>query len=180
VGVSVVNALSQVLEVTIKRDGQVHRISFENGEKSIDLHVIDSCGKRNTGTSARFLPNPKYFDSAKFSVSRLRHVLRAKAVLCPGLKVIFKDEHSGEQDEWFYEDGLKDYLSSSTNGWERTPEAPFVGNFSAEREAVDWAWFTYRVIRCHARILRNAQFITSWCKTCARRYLGQLRVCFIV
>ena len=139
VGVSVVNALSKVLEVTIKRDGQVYRIGFEDGEKTVDLHVIDACGKRNTGTSARFLPNPKYFDSAKFSVSRLRHVLRAKAVLCPGLKVVFKDEQSGEQDEWFYEDGLKDYLSSSTNGWERTPEAPFVGSFSAEREAVDWA-----------------------------------------
>lgn len=139
VGVSVVNALSQMLEVTIKRDGQVYRIGFKDGEKVVDLHVVDTCGKRNTGTSARFLPNPKYFDSAKFSVSRLRHVLRAKAVLCPGLKVTFLDEHSGDKDEWYFEDGLRDYLAGSTNGWEPLPAQPFVGSFSAEREAVDWA-----------------------------------------
>ncbi|HEY7884846.1 MAG TPA: ATP-binding protein, partial [Cellvibrionaceae bacterium] len=96
VGVSVVNALSQQMEVTIRRDGQVHRIDFSNGEKTRDLEVIDTCGKRNTGTSLRFWPNPQYFDSSKFSVSRLRHVLRAKAVLCPGLNVNFSDEISGE------------------------------------------------------------------------------------
>lgn len=139
VGVSVVNALSKILEVTIKRDGKVHRIGFQDGEKSVDLHEIDTCGKRNTGTSVRFLPNPKYFDSPKFSVSRLRHVLRAKAVLCPGLRVVFNDETSGETDEWFYEDGLKDYLTSQTQGWESVPGDPFVGSFSARTEAVDWA-----------------------------------------
>jgi len=139
VGVSVVNALSQVLEVTIKRDGQVHRIGFQNGDKTSDLEVIDTCGKRNTGTSARFLPNPKYFDSHKFSVTRLRHVLRAKAVLCPGLTVVFKDEQSGEKDEWFFEDGLRDYLSSATQGWENLPAEPFVGTFTGETDAADWA-----------------------------------------
>jgi len=139
VGVSVVNALSQVLEVTIKRDGQVHRIGFQNGDKTSDLEVIDTCGKRNTGTSARFLPNPKYFDSHKFSVSRLRHVLRAKAVLCPGLTVVFKDEQSGEKDEWFFEDGLRDYLSSATQGWDNLPVEPFVGTFTGETDAADWA-----------------------------------------
>ncbi len=139
VGVSVVNALSKILEVTIKRDGKVHRIGFQNGEKAVDLHEIDTCGKRTTGTSVRFLPDPKYFDSAKFSVSRLRHVLRAKAVLCPGLRVTFKDETNGETDEWFYEDGLKDYLTSQTQGWETLPDDPFTGAFSARNEAVDWA-----------------------------------------
>lgn len=139
VGVSVVNALSQVLEVTIKRNGQVYRIGFQNGDKTVDLHVVDTCGKRNTGTSARFLPNPKYFDSAKFSVSRLRHVLRAKAVLCPGLSVTFVDEQTGDKDNWCYQDGLRDYLAASTDGWARLPESPFVGSFDAEREAVDWA-----------------------------------------
>ncbi len=139
VGVSVVNALSQALEVTIKRDGQVHRIGFKDGNKASDLVAIDTCGKRNTGTSVRFLPDPKYFDSHKFSVSRLRHVLRAKAVLCPGLRVVFKDELSGDTDEWFYEDGLKDYLSAATNGWETLPAEPFVGVFTAETEAADWA-----------------------------------------
>ncbi|WP_339618183.1 DNA topoisomerase IV subunit B [uncultured Gilvimarinus sp.] len=139
VGVSVVNALSERLEVTIRRDAQVHRIVFADGEKISDLEVIDTCGKRNTGTSAHFWPNASYFDSNKFSVSKLRHVLRAKAVLCPGLTVTFKDETSGEKDTWFYEDGLKDYLRGNTQGWEVLPEAPFVGEFSGKTEGVNWA-----------------------------------------
>ena len=139
VGVSVVNALSQKLEVTIKRDGNVYRMGFANGDKATDLEIIDTCPKRQTGTAVRFLPNPIYFDSPKFSVSRMRHVLRAKAVLCPGLKVIFLDEQSGEKDEWFYEDGLKDYLAGATQGWETLPELPFVGDFSGKTEAVNWA-----------------------------------------
>ncbi len=139
VGVSVVNALSQMLEVTIKRDGQIHRMGFKNGDKASDLEVVDTCGKRNTGTSLRFLPNPKYFDSPKFSVSRLRHLLRAKAVLCPGLTVSFKDEESGETDTWYYEDGLKDYLQGATQGWETLPEQPFVGEFRGKSEGVSWA-----------------------------------------
>ncbi|MFL0810851.1 MAG: DNA topoisomerase IV subunit B [Agarilytica sp.] len=139
VGVSVVNALSQLLEVTIKRDGNVHRIGFQNGDKASDLEVVDTCGKRNTGTSVRFLPNPKYFDSNKFSVPRMRHVLRAKAVLCPGLEVVFYDEQSGETDTWYYEDGLKDYLTQATQGWETLPEQPFIGTFSSSSEAADWA-----------------------------------------
>lgn len=139
VGVSVVNALSSLLEVTIRRDANVYQIIFEDGNKTSDLKVIDSCGKRNSGTSVRFLPNPKYFDSHKFSVPRLRHVLRAKAVLCPGLKVVFVDEASGDKDEWYYEDGLQDYLRAATDGWATLPEKPFIGSFSSEHEAVDWA-----------------------------------------
>jgi len=139
VGVSVVNALSSILEVTIRRDAQVHRISFKGGHKATDLEVIDTCGKRNTGTSVRFLPDPSYFDTAKFSLSRMRHVLRAKAVLCPGLTVTFTDQNSGDKDEWYYKDGLKDYLAGRTNGWEVLPESPFIGTFSAATEAADWA-----------------------------------------
>jgi len=139
VGVSVVNALSSKLEVTIKRDSNVYRIGFSGGEKVSDLSVVDSCGKRNTGTSVHFQPDPKYFDSIKFSVSRLKHVLRAKAVLCAGLEVSFTDENSGETDTWCYEDGLQDYLQGATTGWEVVPEEPFIGSFSAETEAVDWA-----------------------------------------
>ncbi len=139
VGVSVVNALSSWLEVTIRRDGQVYRMAFEDGEKASELEVIDTCGKRNTGTEVRFSPNPKYFDSAKFSIPRLKHVLRAKAVLCSGLKVIFKDETGDASEEWYYEDGLTDYLLSSTRGWETLPQEPFVGTFSSHNEAVDWA-----------------------------------------
>ena len=139
VGVSVVNALSNVLEVTVKRDGKVHQMSFANGEKTTDLKVIDTCGQRNTGTILRFWPNANYFDSIKFSLSRLRHVLRAKAVLCGGLTVSFYDENTEDTDEWFYEDGLKDYLSGALHGWEVLPLEPFIGNFSAENEAAEWA-----------------------------------------
>jgi len=139
VGVSVVNALSKMLEITIKRDGQVHRMGFADGDKATEMEVIDTCGKRNTGTSIRFLPNPKYFEYHKFSVSRLRHNLRAKAVLCPGLTVTFKDEQSGETDQWYYEDGLRDYLQGATQGWETLPEQPFVGDFSGKTEGVSWA-----------------------------------------
>ncbi|GAB2874161.1 DNA topoisomerase IV subunit B [Microbulbifer echini] len=139
VGVSVVNALSKVLEVTIQRDGKVHRIGFKDGEKASDLEVIGDCPKRTTGTSVRFLADPQYFDSAKFSVVRLRHLLRAKAVLCPGLTVTFINEQDGESDEWYYEDGLKDYLAAANQGWEVLPGEPFVGSFAASSEAADWA-----------------------------------------
>ena len=139
VGVSVVNALSQALEITIRRAGRVHRMTFAGGEKTRDLEVIDSCGKRNTGTSLRFHPDPQYFDSINFSVPRLVHVLRAKAVLCPGLRVRFTDEKRDESTEWHYEDGLTDYLADATSGWPAIPEAPFTGSFSGAGEAVDWA-----------------------------------------
>jgi topoisomerase-4 subunit B len=139
VGVSVVNALSKELEVTIKRGGQVYIMDFKGGEKSRDLKVVDTCGKRNTGTSVRFLPDPKYFDSVKFSLPRLKHLLRAKAVLCPGLTITFEDENSGDKEQWYYEDGLTDYLSGATADYEVLPEKPFVGQFSGNNEAVDWA-----------------------------------------
>ena len=139
VGVSVVNALSNTLEVTVKRGGQVHQMMFANGDKTSDLKVIDTCGQRNTGTILRFWPNAIYFDSIKFSVSRLRHVLRAKAVLCGGLTVSFHDENTNDSEEWYYEDGLKDYLAGALHGWEVLPAEPFIGIFAAENEAVDWA-----------------------------------------
>lgn len=139
VGISVVNALSKHLTVTIKRDGKVYDIAFAHGDLTQPLKEIDTCGRRNTGTSVHFIPEASYFDSHKFSVSRLRHVLRAKAVLCPGLKVTFKDEAGGESDEWFYEDGLKDYLISATQGWELLPTDPFTGSFKGSSEGVDWA-----------------------------------------
>jgi len=139
VGVSVVNALSTRLEVTIRRDGEVYEMAFENGEKASDLKVVDTCGKRNTGTGIRFIPNPQYFDSANFSLSRLSHVLRAKAVLCPGLKVSLLDEKKKEKTEWYYEDGIADYLADATIDFPVIPEAPFTCNFQGETEAVDWA-----------------------------------------
>ena len=139
VGVSVVNALSLSLDVTIRRDGQVHHIGFAGGNRVSELRVIDTCGKRNTGTCVHFVPDPQYFDSIKFSVSRLRHVLRAKAVLCAGLEVNFLDENTGEKDSWLYQDGLADYLSSATSEWETLPAEPFIGTFAAASEAVEWA-----------------------------------------
>ena len=139
VGVSVVNALSKHLEITIRRDAQVHQMTFGGGDKTSDLQVIDSCGKRNTGTEVKFLPDPQYFDSVNFSVNRLKHVLRAKAVLCPGLRVKFKDEKKGETEEWYYEDGLTDYLADATSDFAVIPQEPFVASFSGSTEGADWA-----------------------------------------
>ncbi len=139
VGVSVVNALSTHLEVAIKRDGSLYRMTFENGEKASDLAVVDTVGKRNTGTRLHFMPDPKYFDSPKFSVSRLRHNLRAKAVLCPGLTITFTQEQTGEKDEWYYEDGLRDYLRSELENIEAVPLEPFTGRLTGNHEEVDWA-----------------------------------------
>ena len=139
VGVSVVNALASRLDVTIKRDGNVYAMAFEGGEKVADLEVTGSCGKRNTGTLIRFQPDPQYFDSPNFSLLRLVHVLRAKAVLCPGLRVTLLDEKKGEKTEWFYEDGIADYLADATIDFPVIPEKPFTYHFEGETEAVDWA-----------------------------------------
>lgn len=141
VGVSVVNALSKLLDVEIRRGGQVYRIGFADGEKVSDLEVVGSCGKRNTGTRLRFLPDPKYFDTAKFSISRLKHNLRAKAVLCPGLRVIFVDASGAEEqtEEWYYEDGLVAYLKGNTQVYETLPTEPFTGQLQGDENAVEWA-----------------------------------------
>ncbi|GAC19051.1 DNA topoisomerase IV subunit B [Paraglaciecola arctica] len=140
VGISVVNALSNRVEVSIRRDGNVHQIAFENGDKVQELEIVDTCGKRNTGTKVHFWPNPKYFDSAKFSVTKLLHVLRAKAVLCPGLRIRFDDKISNETTEWYFEDGLRDYLYQSVKEYVTLPEdSPFIGAISGNTEAADWA-----------------------------------------
>ena len=139
VGVSVVNALSKHLEVWVRRDGKEYNIAFKSGNKVSELEVVGEVGKRNTGTTVRFWPEEQFFDSPKFSVPRLRHILRAKAVLCPGLKVRFVDETSAETIEWHYEDGLRDYLLDELQDALRLPEEPFLGKFSGTTEAVDWA-----------------------------------------
>jgi len=138
VGVSVVNALTTRLDVWVRRDSKEYNIAFENGVKVSDLKVVGEVGKRNTGTTVRFWPDAQFFDSAKFSVIRLKHMLRAKAVLCPGLKVRFKEE-GGESCEWYYEDGLQDYLLDELKGFETLPLSPFMGSFSGNAEAADWA-----------------------------------------
>jgi len=143
VGVSVVNALSTELEVLVKRSGKLHRMTFADGEKKTNLKVIDKVGQRNTGTTVKFKADPKYFDSANISIPRLVHVLRAKAVLCPGLHMIFEDKtvkaDKAQSEEWCYDEGLTDYLLQATEGFQRIPEEPFTGSMQGNEEAVDWA-----------------------------------------
>ncbi len=139
VGVSVVNALSRHLEVTIKRDGFIYQMQFEQGDKKSNLKKIGKIDPAATGTSLRFWPDKHYFDSEKFSVSRLKHSLRAKAVLCSGLQVTFNDKQSNKTEEWFYEDGLISYLKDSLQQDEFLPKEPFYGHFATETEEVDWA-----------------------------------------
>lgn len=139
VGVSVVNALSKNLEVWIRRGGNEHNLSFTNGKKRGKLEVVGSVGKSNTGTTIRFWPDPQYFDSPKVSVSRLKHALRAKAVLCPGLKVRLEVEKPKEKIEWLYSGGLEQYLLEAIGDVEHIPAEPFSGSLAGNTEAVDWA-----------------------------------------
>ncbi len=143
VGVSVVNALSEQFEVYIKRDGYLHHMAFKGGRKTGKLQVKDKVGKRNTGTLVNFRPDPRYFDSPRVSVPRLRHLLRAKAVLCPGLRVFLVDETASAKEEktreWYYEEGLKDYLGAELRDFEVLPAEPFMGSMTGNDEAVDWA-----------------------------------------
>lgn len=149
VGVSVVNALSRKLEVSIKREGQVYNMSFADGNKASELEISGKTAKRDTGTELRFWPDAKYFDTVKFAVNRLKHNLRAKAVLCPGLRIRFTDASatlsagaSGQEPditEWYYENGLRDYLRDAVNEYITLPEDPFTGALKGPREALDWA-----------------------------------------
>ncbi len=139
VGISVVNALSKQLTVKVKKNGKVYQMDFANGDKKTKLREVGTCAKRETGTSIRFWPDKQYFDTVKFALSSLKHALRAKAVLCPGIKVTFLDEQSGRQEEWYYEEGLKTYLYDQLVGFECLPSEPLVGQFSADAEMVDWA-----------------------------------------
>ena len=139
VGISVVNALSTLVDVRVRRGGEEHQMTFRDGFKATDLEVIGTVGKRNTGTSIRFWPDPQYFDTGKFSVSRLKHILKAKAVLCPGLTVKFEDKNSKELITWFYEDGLRSYLTDAVSEFISLPEEPFCGQFAGDTERVDWA-----------------------------------------
>jgi topoisomerase-4 subunit B len=139
VGVSVVNALSSRVDVFIKRDGNEYRMTFAHGDRTSKLEIVGSVGRKNTGTRLRFWPEPSYFDTPKFNLRALKHLLRAKAVLCPGLTVRLCDEASGERDEWHYEDGLSDYLKAALIGSELLPPELFVGQLNKHTEIVDWA-----------------------------------------
>jgi len=140
VGVSVVNALSKRLEVKVRRDGNEYFMDFADGKKKHELKIVGQVGKRNTGTTIRFWPDEKFFDTPKINVPRLKHVMRAKAVLAPGLRLRFISESDpAESEEWFYENGLPAYLMSELAGLTTIPEMPYVGTFKGSNEEVDWA-----------------------------------------
>jgi topoisomerase IV subunit B len=140
VGVSVVNALSTKLTVEVKRQGKIHHISFKDGKKATKLKTTGTCGKRVTGTTVRFWPDPQYFDSVKYHLPDLLANLRAKAVLCSGLTIKFFDEKTNERKQWCYQEGLKDYLLEQIQDCERLPKEAQIGHFSAETEQADWAF----------------------------------------
>ena len=139
VGVSVVNALSKKLLVTVRRDGNVWQQEYRGGDPASKLKIIDTVPKKQTGSTVHFWPDESYFDTGKFLASKLKHVLRAKAVLCPRLTVTFKDSANKEYIEWYYEDGLKDYLKESTREYITLPEEPFTGSLAGRTEATDRA-----------------------------------------
>lgn len=139
VGVSVVNALSKKMDVTIKRGGNIYSMSFAHGDKTSNLVITGKTNKNDSGTSVRFWADEKYFDSSRFSINKLKHTLRAKAVLCAGLHVTFTDAATNETEEWQYENGLRHYLQETLGDVEQIPDQPFLGSFASEREAVDWA-----------------------------------------
>jgi len=139
VGVSVVNALSKHLECWVRRGGKEYNIAFKNGQVHSRLEVVGDVGKSNTGTTVRFWPDTSYFDAPDFALPKLKHVLKAKAVLCPGLRVRFSVEKTGEKEEWLYTEGLSQYLRESLESTEWLPDEPFVGKVEGEQEGVDWA-----------------------------------------
>ncbi|KTD60329.1 Topoisomerase IV subunit B [Legionella santicrucis] len=139
VGVSVVNALSERLDVTIKRNGLIYQMSFANGDKLCELNETGLTKKRDTGTTIRFWPNSKYFDTTRVSIKHLMHVLRAKAVLCTGLSMTFINKVNNEEMHWCYEQGLTDYLNQSLPDGDYLPEEPFIGEFKSDEATVDWA-----------------------------------------
>jgi topoisomerase-4 subunit B len=139
VGVSVVNALSKNLECWIKRGGKEYNISFKDGKVRSKLEVVDDVGKNNTGTKVRFWPDPQYFETPTFSIPKLKHVLRAKAVLCPGLRITFKADGTDDKEEWLYTGGLSEYLREALGQGEWLPPELFTGSIEGEQEAADWA-----------------------------------------
>jgi topoisomerase-4 subunit B len=139
VGVSVVNALSKKLETHIRRGGKEYLITFKDGKVDSKLTVVGSVGARNTGTTVRFWPDPKFFDSDKFSVPPLKHTLKAKAVLCPGLRITFTNEATGEKDEWFYTGDLGAYLMEEVTDKDKLPAEPIVGANEGDTDLVSYA-----------------------------------------
>ncbi|MEN9726955.1 MAG: topoisomerase subunit [Pseudomonadota bacterium] len=139
VGVSVVNALSQRLEVRVRRGGAEYAMAFAGGERQGDLLESGKVGRNNTGTQIRFLPDPRYFDTVRIAVPRLKHLLRAKAILCPGLTVNFHEVATGDRISWQYQDGLRGYLTAALPDAELVPAEAVAGSLENAQEAVAWA-----------------------------------------
>ncbi|MDE2305269.1 MAG: DNA topoisomerase IV subunit B [Gammaproteobacteria bacterium] len=152
VGVSVVNALSKHLECWVRRGGKEYNISFANGRPASKLEVVGEVAKSRTGTTIRFWPDPQYFDTDKFAVPKLRQVLRAKAVLCPNLRVSLYNEATGETEEWFYTGGLHEYLAEQLGQGRWLPAETFYGRRDVDGGTLEWAF---------AWVLESAQAVTE-------------------
>ena len=149
VGVSVVNALSESLEVRVKRDSKEYQITFSNGDKISELKEVGEVGLRNTGTSITFKPNPEYFENIEVQIKTLKHLLKAKAVLCPGLTIEFSNEKkSNDKEKWYFEDGLKSYLVESSEGSELVLEDSIAcskkGDIQELEFAINWSQRTLK------------------------------------
>ena len=140
VGVSVVNALSKHLECWVRRGGKEYNLSFDGGRLKTALHQVGDVAKSKTGTTVRFWPDPKYFDTDKFAIPSLKQVLRAKAVLCPTLRVVLSNEFSGEREEWYYTGGLHQYLAEELGKGEWLPTETFYGKRDIDGGALEWAF----------------------------------------
>ena len=139
VGVSVVNALSRHLECWVRRGGKEYNIAFKDGRVSSKLEAIGTVGQRNSGTTVRFWPDAKFFDTERFAIPELKRVLKAKAVLCSGLRLSFTNEASGEREEWFYTGHLGEYLTEQLDSWQRLPAEPITGRHASAQDVVEWA-----------------------------------------
>jgi len=138
VGVSVVNALSESLQVNIKRDSKEHEMQFSNGDKKNDIKIVGDVGIRNTGTTIKFRPNLKYFESDKIKTNELKHLLKAKAVLCPGLTIDFHNENKKEKIKWYFEDGLKSYLDEASDGVDQILDESIVSSNTSKTQEVEF------------------------------------------
>ena len=138
VGVSVVNALSESLQVNIKRDTKEYEMKFKNGDKQNELKVVGEVGARNSGTTIKFKPNSKYFESEEIKVKELKHLLKAKAVLCPGLTIHFNNERKAEKIKWYFEDGLKSYLEEASDGIDLILEESILSSKDSDSQEVEF------------------------------------------
>lgn len=143
VGVSVVNGLSRRLEVWVRRGGKEYHMAFANGQKESELEVVGKAGGRKRGTVIRFWPDPQFFDTTSIQVSRLKRLLRAKAVLCPGLTLVFVDHNQPDNDaQWCYQNGLREYIKGALSDCDLLPQEPCLGAYRGAEEEVEWglAW----------------------------------------